>query len=851
MVCHRYLICGSLGLFALLAAGCGDDAASELDAGANVDADATWQDTSVVTGGDTGVVDGGVADAGMDTATPDDSSQADTPGDDAVPDNCPGGANCPCEQAVDCDISLCIQTTAGKRCAQPCVDKCPNGFDCKLVDSGATDGITICVPRDLLICNPCHSSKDCLSLGMDDAACVSYGFEGGFCGTACKVAGDCPEDYDCKSGFSVEGGKVKQCVRQPDLGETIPGTCVCNKAAIKEQLSTQCKAPFQLPDGPVTCTGKRSCGANGLSDCVVAKPGKEDCNALDDDCDGQTDEGACDDNNGCTTDSCTPGKGAQSCAYAYLDQVPCDADGNACTLGDLCNKGVCQPGKVKNCDDGNPCSEDSCLLASGCTHTDDDGLPCDDENPCTLGDACKGSSCGAGVPKTCTSSGPCLLAMCDVKTGKCAYLDSAAGIPCDDGNKCTGPDICTGGLCKSKVVDCDDGNGCTYDGCQMDKGCTHDNSNKPCDDGNKCTFGDTCKSGACVSTPVNVAVTCDDGNPCTTDACLPAKGCDHSANAAPCDDGNPCSKGDTCAESKCLPGTNVCTCGSDADCKAKEDGNACNGTLYCDKSAFPYTCQVNPKTVIVCDKGKDSACDKNLCQAKTGDCALVNVVDGAPCDADGNACTFADTCKAGSCSAGAKKGCDDSNPCTVDACDLKTGACSNAPTSGACDDGDACTDGDTCQAGKCGAGSKKSCDDKNPCTIDSCEGGKGCTYKVDAAHTESCYTGKPGTVGKGLCKSGKRTCSAEGKLSGCTGEVVPVGVEKCDGKDDDCDGNTDEGCGVSAVRWSVTPMSLGGGAGKLLIGGHGGRALGGQVAAGQHAVSWWWSRWLGASAGVK
>ncbi len=848
---HSSFVFASVVLAALLSTSCGDETPTSGDAGTAVDSGGTTFDISQL--------DTGIADAGPGDTTPDAEPDALDPADDgAEPDtgddttlNCPGGPGCPCDKAIDCDIALCITTQTGKRCAQPCVETCPNGFDCKVVGSGANDKITVCVPSHLLLCNPCDTSKDCTSLGVDDAACVSYGNNGGFCGAACKVAGDCPEGYDCKPGFSVEGGPVKQCVRQPDGDDVIPGTCTCSDLAVSQQLSTLCKAPFQLPDGPVTCTGKRTCGVDGLSDCVVSPPAKELCNALDDDCDGQTDDNACDDGNGCTTDSCTPGKGSKSCAHADLDGVPCDADGNACTIGDTCTQGVCQPGKAKNCDDGNPCSEDSCLLASGCTHTDDNGLPCDDENPCTLGDACKDSLCKAGVPKTCTANGPCVLALCDVKTGKCDYLDSAAGIPCDDGNKCTGPDVCTDGFCKSQVLNCDDKNACTNDGCDPLKGCTHTATTNPCDDGNKCTLGDVCKQASCVGVPLDVKVKCDDGNPCTTDSCKPATGCHHAANAAPCDDGNPCSKGDACKETKCLPGTNVCTCSSDANCVAKEDGNACNGTLFCDKSAFPYTCQVNPKTVITCDKGKDSACAKNTCQAKDGSCAMVNAKDGAPCDADGDACTVSDACKIGSCVVGTKKGCDDGNPCTIDACDTKTGQCTTTAASGACDDGDACTDGDTCVAGKCTAGKNKACDDKNPCTVDSCDVAKGCAYKVDAAHTQGCYTGKPGTKDKGTCVGGKQTCSAEGKLSDCKGQVVPAPVEACDGKDDDCDGSVDESCGVVAVRWTVAPLSLKGGAGKLAIRGHGGRALGGLATGGKQTINWWLLRWLEATAGKK
>src|SRR5215211_272428 len=62
---------------------------------------------------------------------------------------------------------------------------------------------------------------------------------------------------------------------------------------------------------------------------------------------------------------------------------------------------------------------------------------------------------------------------------------------------------------------------------------------------------------------------------------------------------------------------------------------------------------------------------------------------------------------------------------------------------------------------------------------------------------EGCYTGPNGTQDVGNCRSGIRIC-AGGKLStGCEIEVLPA-VEACNGKDDDCDGQVDEGFNLQA-----------------------------------------------------
>ena len=65
-----------------------------------------------------------------------------------------------------------------------------------------------------------------------------------------------------------------------------------------------------------------------------------------------------------------------------------------------------------------------------------------------------------------------------------------------------------------------------------------------------------------------------------------------------------------------------------------------------------------------------------------------------------------------------------------------------------------------------------------------------CDGQIDENLSQNCYGGGSGTQGTGLCKAGKQTCSA-GNWGACIGEVKPT-TELCDGKDNDCDGSTDE-----------------------------------------------------------
>ncbi|MCB9639452.1 MAG: putative metal-binding motif-containing protein [Myxococcales bacterium] len=57
--------------------------------------------------------------------------------------------------------------------------------------------------------------------------------------------------------------------------------------------------------------------------------------------------------------------------------------------------------------------------------------------------------------------------------------------------------------------------------------------------------------------------------------------------------------------------------------------------------------------------------------------------------------------------------------------------------------------------------------------------------------SEPCYSGPAGTEGKGLCKQGLRYCLREGTWGGCLGEILPS-QERCDGRDNDCDGLIDQ-----------------------------------------------------------
>lgn len=143
-----------------------------------------------------------------------------------------------------------------------------------------------------------------------------------------------------------------------------------------------------------------------------------------------TDNPGCDDGNPCTTDSCV----ANQCQYANV------SSGQTCT------------------DDGNECTSDICDGAGSCTHPNaPDGTSCGDasDTACTDPDTCQSGTCVTnhqGYGTGCTSdSNQCTDDICN-GSGACIHPNKAYGSACGDpvDTACTDPDTCNGaGACLS------------------------------------------------------------------------------------------------------------------------------------------------------------------------------------------------------------------------------------------------------------------------------------------------------------------------------------------------------------------------------------------------------------------
>jgi hypothetical protein len=185
-----------------------------------------------------------------------------------------------CEDGEDCESGFCVQTQNGKVCTTTCIEDCPEGFTCSLHQASLPDEVYICAPLWAGLCRPCLTNAECHTNGVDNGeSCVSYGPAGFFCGADCEEDPDCQQGYACQNVEDISGGIGKQCV-------LLEGECECLEWFADEAAATNC----YLDNDWGTCFGQRMCMASGLTGCEAQIPADEICNGIDDDCDGAIDE---------------------------------------------------------------------------------------------------------------------------------------------------------------------------------------------------------------------------------------------------------------------------------------------------------------------------------------------------------------------------------------------------------------------------------------------------------------------------------------------------------------------------------------------------------------------------------
>ncbi|MCO4760362.1 MAG: hypothetical protein KC502_02585 [Myxococcales bacterium] len=698
-----------------------------------------------------------------------------------------------------CTIDRCDQNTAivhepvtgALACddGDPCTKDgtCSKGVCKKSPGAVCNDGIpctkdacekTGCVhtPDD----DACAGTDPCFSLACDlSAGCTADTVNSG---AKCDDGDSCTAVDTCSDSGTCDGSdNTCTCKSDGDCDNTnkcLPRHCFLGKCEIDESKRVVCDASGDGYCGKNTCAPK-----TGLCSMTVANAGKacEDndiCTASsackDGVCAGAGVQ-SCDDNNPCTTDKCDPVTGCGTTATPGA----CD-DGEKCTTGDSCKKGVCS-GKLTSCDDNLGCTFDACDKSSGTCTNDPKNQTCDDNNPCTT-DVCDGKSGCKNTPDdkaTCKDGNKCTVTKCSA--GKCivsSFDESVPGCGC------------------SKDSDCGDNNPCTQDSCNKGD-CVFAPTplnGKACADANLCVAGSTCAKGICGGGKPKV---CNDDNPCTSDSCSPKTGkCATTAKSdgTSCDaDGNKCTAGDACksgackagalldcsdkggpcAEAACDKATGACAVSNSPKGAACDDGKYCTLKETCDGKGGCGGGAARP-----CDPTK-LACKQSVCDNAKKGCVVVSVKAGTVCD-DGKFCTVGESCSAvGSCggskarvcagdSANCQTGlcdeddgkcktkvakfgtlCDDGNDCTkTDKCTFG-GKCkgSNLLSGVSCSDGNSCTKPDLCQKGVC-TGKLLACDDNKPCTTDSCSAKTGACTHTPAKNGAVCAV-------NAICQTGK------------------------------------------------------------------------------------------------
>ncbi len=379
------------------------------------------------------------------------------------------GASCPatpCAKGETCLDGTC-QSVAPSQCGcSQWAVQYGKSTQCSVTNSfGSCKAERTCTATGLSDCGAktpaaeqCNlKDDDCNGITDDlatDFVCYKTAFAGGGSGSNCKGDADCTTPGEACDTNGLCHPLIGKCPGKP--------TCAANGALICNDTKTpkleQCNGEDDDCDGLIdedftwsapgggsldigkTCGfgpcggGKVVCISLNEAACTTdSKATKEVCDGIDNDCDGQTDDLACDDNNKCTTDSCDP------------------------------NSGKCSTAPAVNCDDGNQCTMDSCNPKDAqCGHEASTGS-CDDGDKCTVGDTCKLGATGLPQCTTgtaaanCDDANPCTDDSCAPEQG-CVHLANAATQTCYTGAAGTvGVGTCVGGLrfCKDGVLGSD------------------------------------------------------------------------------------------------------------------------------------------------------------------------------------------------------------------------------------------------------------------------------------------------------------------------------------------------------------------------------------------------------------
>ena len=164
------------------------------------------------------------------------------------------------------------------------------------------------------------------------------------------------------------------------------------------------------------------------------------------------------------------------------------------------------------------------------------------------------------------------------------------------------------------------------------------------------------------------------------------------------------------------------------------DGNPCTFGDTCQNKV----CTPDPNRATQCS-ASDQCHNAGTCDITTGQCSNPAKGDGTSCD-DGNACTQTDSCQNGTCTGTNPVTCTASDQCHLGVCDPASGACTNpqAPDGTACNDGNGCTQVDSCISGVCTGSNPVVCPTPPQCQVAVCDSTSGMCSNSPVSNGTSC-----------------------------------------------------------------------------------------------------------------